>query len=147
MLSFHPDEKHNSFPIAHGYKTKDCVGKPHFTVYFVHDYSQDRPSEIVSSDTKTLLKGDRYRLMSEFALSKAEFEILVDRVSKGEPVVETSSRTLKVSDSQCNRNMQFWPHEISVNQNMLQIDKLSRYNQCKQACIFLFKLYPKCPNR
>ena len=33
--------------------------------------------------------------MSEFALSKVEFEILVSRVSAGEPVIETSSRTLK----------------------------------------------------
>ena len=95
MLSFSPDVKYNSFPIAKAYNTKDCVGKPIFSVYYIQNYSNDSPPEIISSDSKSLLINDRFRIMKEFSLSKKEFNQILDRVVADEAVIETSSRTLK----------------------------------------------------
>ena len=94
MLSFHR-MKDTDYPIAMGYNNKECIGNPIFTVYFVDDYSDSTAPAIESSDTKSLVQNERYRIQREFALSKREFNILVDRVSKNEPVLETSSRTIK----------------------------------------------------
>ena len=95
MISFHPSQQDKSWPIARAYGTKDCVGKPIFTVYYIQNFASDTPPEIVSSDPKSLLATDRYRIMTEYSLSKTEFNMLVDRVSHDQPVIETSSRTLK----------------------------------------------------
>ena len=94
MLSFHKTSE-KDFPIAHGYNSKQCIGRPIFTVYFVNDYRKSTAPAIESSDTRSLLDNDQYRIQKEFALSKNEFRILVDRVAKGEAVLETSSRTIK----------------------------------------------------
>jgi len=94
MLSFHKVED-SDFPIAQGYNNKECIGAPIFTVYFVNDYKKSTPPAIESNDVKSMLDNDQYRIQKEFALSKHEFRILVDRVAKGEPVLETSSRTIK----------------------------------------------------
>ena len=93
MLSFHEDTKKNSFPIAHGYDNRECIGKPIFTIFYIPDFSS--PPEITSNDPKSLLESDRYRLCKEYALSKQEYNQLVDRVANQQPVIETSSRTLK----------------------------------------------------
>ena len=95
MLSFAKDSEKESIPIAIGYPTKDCVGRPIFTVYFIKDYSRTRAPDIESSDIKALLANDQFRIMHEFSLSKNEFLQLADRVEKDAPVIETSSRTLK----------------------------------------------------
>jgi hypothetical protein len=93
MLSF--SDGKNSRAIAHGYKTKDCVGRPIFTVHFIPNYAKDSPPEIESSDTKSLIDNERFRLMSEYGLSKAEFTHMVNRVATGQPVDESASRSLK----------------------------------------------------
>ena len=94
MLSFHK-VKDEDYPIAMGYNNKECIGKPLFTVYFVNDYAESTAPAIESNDAKSLVENERYRIQREFALSKREFNILLDRVSKNEPVLETSSRTIK----------------------------------------------------
>ena len=95
MLSFTQHSDKESIPIAIGYPTKDCIGRPLFTVYFIKDYSTSTPPDIESSDTKALLASDQFRIMREFSLSKNEFIILAARVEKDQPVIENSSRTLK----------------------------------------------------
>ena len=94
MLAFHKTDE-NDYPIAHGYKNKECDGQPLFTVWFHNDYSDSTPPSIESNDPKSLIANDRYRIQKEFSLSKKEFDILLERVAKNEPVLETSSRTLK----------------------------------------------------
>ena len=94
MLSFHKTSD-KDYPIAMGYPTKECIGKPLFTVYFVDDYSDSSAPAIESTDAKGLVENERYRIQKEFALSKREFNIILDRVAKDEPVLETSSRTIK----------------------------------------------------
>lgn len=93
MLSFQEDTKKKSFPIAHAYNNEACVGRPIFTIFYIPDFSG--PPEITSSDPKSLLESDRYRLCKEYSLSRQEYNQLVDRVSRQQPVIETSSRTLK----------------------------------------------------
>ena len=95
MLSFHPSLKDKSWPIATGYNTKDCVGRPIFKVYYIENFDNETPPEILSNDAKGLLATDRYRIMREYSLSNSEYKLLVDRVAADEPVIETSSRTLK----------------------------------------------------
>ena len=95
MLSFESDESRKSFPIAHGFDNKAFLGKPIFTVYFINDYSKSSQPEIISNNPRELLDNERFRIMKEFALSKIEFNTLLDRVVKNQPVIETSSRTLK----------------------------------------------------
>ena len=94
MLSFHKVND-SDFPIAQGYNNKECIGASIFTVYFVNDYKKSTAPAIESNDLKSMLDNDQYRIQKEFALSKHEFRILVDRVAKAEPVLETSSRTIK----------------------------------------------------
>ena len=94
MLSLHMTSD-KDYPIAHGYSTKECTGTPIFTVYFVNDYSDSTAPAIESTDHKSLVETDRYRIQREFALSKHEFETLLARVAAGEPILENSSRTLK----------------------------------------------------
>ena len=94
MLSFHKTSDED-FPVAHGYENKRCVGRPLFTVWFVNDYARTTPPAIESTDVKSLVANDAYRIMKEFSLSKHEFNILVDRVSAHQQVQETSSRTIK----------------------------------------------------
>jgi hypothetical protein len=94
MLSFHKTSD-KDFPIAHGYNNKECVGSYIFTVYFVNDYKKSSPPAIESDDIRSIIDNESYRIQKEFALSKHELRILVDRVAKAEPVIETSSRTIK----------------------------------------------------
>jgi hypothetical protein len=93
MLSFSESKK--SVAIAHGYNTADCIGNPAFTVYYVPNYDKDAAPEIESSDPKTLIETERFRLMTEYGLSKLEFEHMVQRVAKNEPVDPSASRALK----------------------------------------------------
>ena len=93
MLSFQESKK--STPIAHGYNTSDCIGKPIFTVHYIPNYDKDAPPEIESSDPKTLIETERFRLMTEYGLSKFEFDHMVQRVAQNEPVDPSASRALK----------------------------------------------------
>ena len=93
MLSFQESKK--SVPIAHGYSTPDCIGKPIFTVHYVPNYDKDAPPEIESSDPKKLIETERFRLMTEYGLSRSEFEHLVQRVASNQPVDPSASRALK----------------------------------------------------
>ena len=93
MLSF--SETKDSQPIALGYKTRECIGKPILTVHYLPNYDQDAQPEIESSDPTNLIENERFRLMSEYGLSKSEFNHMVDRVSKGTPVDASASRALK----------------------------------------------------
>ena len=132
MLSFARGDK-DSYPIAIAYPTRDCVGRPLFTVFFINDYSRTRPPEIESSDTKALLANDQFRLMKEFALSKNEFVLLVARVEKGEPVIETSSRTLKRAYLEIQRIM---------NEKLKKTLEFSSRDK-----VFLKPVYDTMPNR
>ena len=93
MLSF-PETK-DSIPIAVGYNNKDCIGKPLFKVYFVPDYAKDSPPMIASDSPNELIDNERLRLMTEYGLSKEEFQHMVQRISKDEPVDPSASRSLK----------------------------------------------------
>ena len=93
MLSF--SETKDSIPIAVGYANKDCVGRPLFKVYFVPDYAKESQPMIASDNPKELIETERFRLMSEYGLSKVEFEHMVMRISKDEPVDPSASRSLK----------------------------------------------------
>ena len=95
MLSFDPSEKKKSFPIANGFDNEKCIGTPIFTIWFVQDYRVSAKPEITSNNPRELLDNERFRLMKEYALSKAEYITIIDRVVKQQPVIETSSRTLK----------------------------------------------------
>ena len=93
MLSF--SETKDSIPIAIGYDNKDCVGKPIFKVYFVPDYAKES-QPLISSDSPTeLIDNERFRLMTEYGLSNLEFEHMVTRIAKDEPVDPSASRSLK----------------------------------------------------
>lgn len=92
MLSFHRRDE-NDIAIAHAYATKDCVGKPISTVYFIADYSGQ--PEIESNDIKGLVANEQFRIQQEFALSRNEFREILKRVEANQPIIETSSRTLK----------------------------------------------------
>ena len=130
MLSFHKNEKKQSIPIAHAYKNEDCEGKPAFTIWYIRDYTG--PPQISSSDPKSLLENDRFRLMQEFALSLAEYNQLVDRVSKDEPVIETSSRTMKKAYLEIQKIM---------------TNKLKKCLEFNNEDIWLKPIYDTTPNR
>ena len=131
MLSFHEDRNRKSFPIAHAYKNEQCTGHPIFTIHYIQDYNG--PPEITSSDPKSLMVSDRYRIMKEFALSKQEYHVLIDRVSEGKPVIENSSRTLKKAYLEIERVMH---------------DKLKKCLEfAPSEDIFLKPVYDTTPNR
>ena len=116
MLSFESTND-KDIPIALGYPNSECVGKPIFTVYFQADY-HSKPA-IESSDPKTLVANERYRLQTEFGLSRREFESIVDLVAKHEPVPEEASRALKraylaiqkVMHDKLKRELEFGPND------------------------------------
>lgn len=93
MLSF--SETDDSIPIAVGYSNKDCIGRPLFKVYFVPDYAKDSAPLIASDSPTELIDNERFRLMTEYGLSKLEFEHMVQRIAKDEPVDPSASRSLK----------------------------------------------------
>ena len=91
MLSFTGDE--DDLAIAYGYNNEECAGEPIFTVYFIPDYHSEPAIE--SSDPKSLVANERYRLQTEFGLSMREFNDILDLVAKHEPVPEHASRAIK----------------------------------------------------
>ena len=93
MLSFSPHSKKKSIPIAHAFHNERCEGKPAFTIWYIQDYRS--PPEITTSDPEALMTSERYRICKEFSLSFREYEILLKRVANSQPVLETSSRTMK----------------------------------------------------
>ena len=115
MLSFEGGEK--DIAIAYGYNNEDCSGTPLFTVYFIPDYHS--PPAIDSNDPRTLVANERYRLQTEFGLSRREFDDILDLVAKHEPVPEHSSRAIKraylaiqkVMYTKLKRELEFGPKE------------------------------------
>ena len=93
MLSFSQHSKKKSIAIAHGFHNERCEGKPAFTIWYIQDYTS--PPEITTSDPEALMTSERYRICKEFSLSFREYEILLKRVANSQPVLETSSRTMK----------------------------------------------------
>ena len=93
MLSFNESKKKKSIPIAHAFNNENCDGKPIFTIWYIQDYTSG--PEITTSDPKSLMSTDRYKICKEYSLSFREYEILINRVSNRQPVVENSSRALK----------------------------------------------------
>ena len=93
MLSF--SETKDSIVIAVGYGNKDCVGRPLFKVHFVPDYSKDSTPLIASDSPTELIDNERFRLMTEYGLSRVEFQHMVAQISKDEPVDPSASRSLK----------------------------------------------------
>ena len=93
MLSFTSNDPDNDKAIAHGFDNEECMGEPKFTVYFKPEYYAD--PEISSSEPKALLRTEQFRIQEEFSMSTREYEILVDLVSREEPVPEDSGRGFK----------------------------------------------------
>ena len=92
MLSFtSTSEKDRA--IALGYDNKECLGNPVFTVYFIPEYNSE--PQIQTSDPSSLIANERFRLQEEFALSRREFEEIVQLVARHEPVPIDASRNIK----------------------------------------------------
>ena len=92
MLSF-TSRSDKDRPIALGYNNKDCIGKPIFTVYFIPEYNSEPAIE--TSDPKSLIRNEQFRIQEEFSLSTREFDDLLGLVARHEPVPVDCSRALK----------------------------------------------------
>ena len=116
MLSF-TSTSDKDRPVALGYNNKECISKPIFTVYFIPEYNS--PPAIETSDPKSLVKNEQFRLQEEFGLTTREFDDLLHLVSKHEPVPVEANRGLKraylaiqkVMHQKLKRELEFGPKE------------------------------------
>ena len=91
MLSF-DKLTDKDIPLAFVYDSAEAT-KPTETIWFTPNFHGE--SQIISDDYKALIQEERFRIVKEFGLSRAEFNQVVDDIQNTKPMNVDYDRTMK----------------------------------------------------